>query len=122
VEDVHLVVATVGMDGSLVRGVAASAPRGLVVAATGSGNTHPDLLAAATELMARGTVVALTTRAAGGAVQPAYAFPGGGVTWQRGGALLSRLDGPKTRVALALGLAADMERADLADLIGPAAA
>ncbi len=48
VEDVYLVTAAVGMDGTLLRGLAASRPRGVVVAATGSGNTHPDLLAAAT--------------------------------------------------------------------------
>ena len=121
VEDVHLVVATTGMNGSLVRGIADTRPRGLVVAATGSGNTHPDLLAAATELTSAGTVVALTTRAAGGTVTPIYAFAGGGATWQRAGALMSRLDGLKTRIAVGLGLAAGMGRDEIAQLIGPAA-
>ena len=36
VEDVHLVTVTVGMDGTLIRGLAPHRPRGLVVAATGS--------------------------------------------------------------------------------------
>jgi L-asparaginase len=91
----------------------------VVVAATGSGNTHPDLLAAARELMASGTVVVLTTRCAAGTVDPAYAFPGGGATWQRAGVILSSLDGPKSRVALALALAAGRSRDEIATLLGP---
>lgn len=117
VEDVHLVTAVTGMDGAIIRGLAASRPRGLVVAATGSGNTHPDVLAAARELMAAGTTVCLTTRCAGGTVDPIYAFPGGGATWQQAGALMSTLDGPKTRVCLALGLAAGLDADELAELI-----
>jgi L-asparaginase len=117
-DDVYLVTAVGGMDGTLVRGIAASRPRGLVVAATGSGNTHPDLLAASAELMAEGTVVALTTRCATGVVVPLYAFPGGGATWQRAGAIMSSYDGPKTRIALALGIAAGLDRTELGPLLG----
>jgi L-asparaginase len=116
-DDVHLITAGAGIDGTLVRGIAASRPAGLVVAATGSGNTHPDLLAAASELMGEGTVVALTTRCATGTVVPLYAFPGGGATWQRAGAIMSRFDGPKSRVALALGLGAGFDREQLARLL-----
>ena len=47
VEDVQLVTAVVGMDGTIVRALRSSRPSGLVVAATGSGNTTADLLAAA---------------------------------------------------------------------------
>lgn len=117
VEDVHLVSAVTGMDGTLVRCLAPLRPAGLVIAATGAGNTHPDVLEAAQDLIAAGTVVCLSTRCPAGAVAPIYGFPGGGATWRRAGALLSKLDGPKTRVALALGLAAGLERAALADLI-----
>ncbi|MEO6349936.1 MAG: asparaginase [Candidatus Limnocylindrales bacterium] len=117
VEDVHLVTAVVGMDGSILRGVAATQPRGVVVAATGSGNTSLDLLDAARELMAAGTIVCLSTRTPGGSVDAVYAFPGGGATWKQAGALISRLDGPKTRVALALALAAGYTRDQIAELI-----
>jgi L-asparaginase len=117
VEEVHLVTAVSGMDGSLLRGVAPARPRGVVVAATGSGNTSSLLLEAARELMAAGTVVCLSTRVARGVVDPAYAFPGGGATWKQAGALMSRLDGPKTRVALALALAAGYSRDQIAELI-----
>ena len=118
IEGVFLVTATTGMDGTLVRALAPLEPPGLVVAATGSGNTHPDLLAACVELMNSGTVVCLTTRCPRGIVAPIYAFPGGGATWQRAGALLSLLDGPKTRVALALGLACGLDRDELRALVG----
>lgn len=105
---VFLVTVTVAMDGASLRALAPLRPVGAVVAATGAGNTDPDLLAAARELMADGATVCLTTRCATGVVGSAYAFPGGGATWQRAGALLSRLDGPKCRVALALGLGAGL--------------
>jgi len=118
VEGVFLVTAVVGMDGALVRALAPLRPRGLVVAATGTGNTHPDLLAAAMELAADGTTVVLTTRCASGTVVPLYAFPGGGATWQRAGAILSGYDGLKSRVCLALALAAGLERAQIAELLG----
>ena len=84
-----------------------------MVAATGSGNTPLDVLTAAQELMALGTTVVLTTRCPSGAVQPAYGFPGGGASWLRAGAILSPLDGPKCRVALALGLGAGLDAGGL---------
>jgi L-asparaginase len=117
VDDVYLVTATVGTDGALLHGLAQARPRGVVIAATGSGNTSVELLDAARELMDEGTVVALTTRCARGTVDPIYAFPGGGATWARAGAILSTLDGPKTRVALALALAAGMDKDEIARLL-----
>lgn len=109
-DEVQLVTAVTGMDGTLLRMLSQTGPPGLVVAATGAGNTHPDVLAAASTMMASGTVVCLTTRCAAGHVAPAYAFPGGGAQWERAGALLTELDGPKCRVALALGLGAGLDR------------
>ncbi|MDQ3938705.1 MAG: asparaginase [Chloroflexota bacterium] len=116
-EPVHMVTAVAGMDGTLVRLLRPTRPAGLVVAATGAGNTHADLLTASRELIDEGTPVVLTTRCASGRVHPTYAFPGGGATWQRAGALLSGLSGPKARVALALGLGAALDQPALADLL-----
>jgi L-asparaginase len=89
----------------------------VVVAATGTGNTSADLLAAARELMADGCLVVETTRAPHGTVQPLYGFPGGGAQWHQAGAIPSALDGPKSRVVLALGLAARLDRANIAALL-----
>jgi len=117
-EQVHLVTATVAMDGTIIDAVMAGGADGFVVAATGAGNTSAGLLAAAERAMAAGIPVVLTSRAPSGAATDAYAFPGGGATWVRAGALLAgHLGGPKARVALALGLGAGLDRDGLAALL-----
>lgn len=117
-EDVSLITAHVAMDGRLLDAAAAGRPPGIVIEATGAGNTAAALLDSAIRAMAAGTVVALTTRCPSGAVSPAYAFRGGGATWLREGAILAgHLSGPKTRIALAAGLGAGMDRAALATLL-----
>jgi len=115
---VGLVVAAVGLDGSAIDGAVAGGARGVVVEATGSGNTHPALLTAAERAMAAGVEVVLASRAPSGHVTTGYAFPGGGATWARAGAILAgRLTGPKARVALSLGLAAGLDHAGLVALL-----
>lgn len=113
-EPVHLFTAVLGMDGALVRAAVAAGTRGLVFEATGSGNTQPSLLEAASEAMAAGIPVVVTTRCPSGRARPAYAFPGGGATWARAGAIFAGfLGGPKARIALALGLGAGLGDAGL---------
>ena len=117
-EDVALITAHVAMDGSLLDAAAASRPSGIVVAGTGAGNTSARLLEAATRAMAAGTTVVLTTRCPSGAPSAAYAFRGGGATWVRAGALLAgHLNGPKARIALAVGLGAGLDRGALGELL-----
>ena len=116
-EDVHLITAVTGMSGALVRGIAESRPSGLVIAATGSGNTSPELLNAVAQVMLKGTVAVLTTRCPRGIAEPTYAFMGGGAVWQRTGVLLSALDGPKSRVALALALSCGLSSAEIGALL-----
>jgi L-asparaginase len=119
VEPIALLTAVVSTDGSLLRAALELGHRGVVVEATGAGNTDPDLLAAAVEAMAAGVPVVLTTRCASGAVGPLYGFPGGGRTWAQAGAILAgSLSGPKARVALALGLGAGLDEAGLRALFG----
>ena len=118
VDGVLLVTAHVAMDGSLLDAAAALRPPGIVVEATGAGNTAGSLVEAAGRAMEQGIVVAFTTRCPAGAASTGYAFPGGGATWQRAGALLAgHLSGPKTRIALALGLGAGLDTAALAELL-----
>jgi len=117
-ERVHLITAHVAMDGSLVDAALAAGADGFVVEATGSGNTSPLLLAAAERAMAAGLPVVLTTRCPAGQAGAGYAFPGGGATWVRAGAMLAGyLGGPKARVALALGIGAGLDRDGLAHLL-----
>jgi L-asparaginase len=116
-EDVAVIVATTGSDGRALADAAGWAS-GIVVEATGGGNSSPALLAAGTRAMERGIEVVLTTRCPSGAVSEAYAFPGGGATWARAGAILAgHLGGPKARIALACGLGAGLDHAGLAALL-----
>jgi L-asparaginase len=117
-ERVHLVTAHVAMDGSLVRAAVAAGIDGLVVEATGAGNTSHALLNACEEAIARGVPVVLATRCAAGQAGGAYAFPGGGATWLQAGAMpAGPLSGPKARVALALGIGAALDLDGLAALL-----
>ena len=115
---VGLVVAAIGLDGGGIDASVAAGARGIVVEATGAGNTHPSLLEAAERAMAAGVVVVLASRVPGGRVTTGYAFPGGGATWARAGAVLAgHLTGPKARIVLSLGLATGLDRARLAALL-----
>jgi L-asparaginase len=115
---VGLVVAAVGLDGSAIDAAVAAGARGVVVEATGAGNTNPSLLQAAERAMASGLTIVLASRVPGGRVTTGYAFPGGGATWARAGAILAgHLTGPKARIVLSLGMAAGLDRGGLARLL-----
>ena len=117
-EGVQLVIAHVAMDGSQLAAAAERGAPGIVVEATGAGNTSGLLLEAAVAAMDRGTRIVLSTRTPSGAAGAGYAFPGGGATWVRAGALLAgHLTGPKARIALALGLGAGLDHDGLATLL-----
>jgi L-asparaginase len=116
-EPVDLIVAVAGDDGGLLEASRRRGARGIVVAATGAGNTSPELLAAGRRAMEAGIPVVLTTRCPSGRASAAYAFPGGGATWVQAGAILAGyLGGPKARIALALGLGAGLDREGLVSL------
>lgn len=118
VDGIPLITAHVAMDGSLLDAAAALQPPGIVVEATGAGNTNAALMEAAGRAVGQGIAIVFTTRCAAGAASGAYAFPGGGATWLRVGALLAgHLSGPKARIALAAGLGAGLDREALADLL-----
>jgi L-asparaginase len=120
---VELIQAGIGTDGGLLDAAVAAGAQGIVVAATGAGNTSPGVLAAAERAIHGGIPVVLASRCPAGPVSTTYAFPGGGATWIRAGAIRAgTLCAIKARVALALGLAAGLDRdgltALLADPIG----
>ena len=117
-EPIALVTAVVSMDGAPIRMAVAGGAHGVVVEATGSGNTDADLLEAAREAMGRGIPVAFTTRCPSGRVSGGYGFPGGGAAWLASGAMpAGYLGGPKARVALALGLGAGLRGGKLRALL-----
>jgi L-asparaginase len=117
-ERVSLITAHVAMDGTLVDAAVSVGADGLVVEATGAGNTSAPLLAAARRAIDAGIPVAFTTRCPSGEATAAYAFPGGGATWVRAGAMLTgHLGGPKARIALALGIGAGLDHEGLVRLL-----
>jgi L-asparaginase len=117
-ERVHLITATVAMDGELLDAAVSAGADGLVVAATGAGNTSLTLLESGERAMGRGIPIVLVTRCVGGRAGTGYAFPGGGATWVRAGALLAgSLSGPKARIALAVGIGAGLDGAALAAML-----
>lgn len=102
---VDIVTSHAGADGEMVRAMLAAGrleprymPQGLVVAATGNGTVHRDLLEALSEAVAAGVVVVRSTRCARGRVIPdaANALPDSG-----------GLSPVKARLALALRLLTD---------------
>ena len=117
-ERVFLITATVATDGTPIRALHAAGADGFVVAATGAGNTAPALLEAAEAALADGLPVVLVTRCPIGAAGTGYAFPGGGATWVRAGAIpAGHLTGPKARIALALGIGAGLDHEGLTLLL-----
>jgi L-asparaginase len=115
---VHLITVTVGMDGALVDAAMAAGADAIVVAATGAGNTSPAVLEAAARAMAAGIPVILASRCPAGRATTDYAFPGGGATWARAGAIVAgTLCAPKVRVATALGLGAGLDHDALGALL-----
>jgi L-asparaginase len=117
-DQVHLITAGVSMDGSLLDAAVAAGADGIVVAATGAGDTDARILAAAERAIAAGIPVAHATRCPAGRASGAYAFPGGGAEWVRAGAVpVGHLCAIKARVALALGIGAGLDRDGLAALL-----
>jgi L-asparaginase len=112
---VHVVTAVLDADAAAVDRLLDPPPAGLVVAATGGGNTAPWLLAAGSRLIGSGVPVVLTTRCPSGQARPGYAFAGGSSQWWEAGAIFSgTLDPLKARVLVALGVGAGLSVDDLA--------
>ncbi len=95
-------------------------PAGLVVAATGGGNTPPSYLEVARPFISAGVPVALTTRCPSGRPLPGYGFPGGSSQWWEAGAIFTgTLGALKSRVLVAVGVGAGVDAAGLAALCEP---
>lgn len=116
---VWLITVGLGVDGREVTAALAGGAAGLVLAAGGSGQTHPGVLESCAEALARDVPVALATRCHAGGVHTTYGYPGGGARWARAGAILAGTLSPaKCRVALALGIGAGLDRQALAEVLG----
>ena len=116
-EPILIITAVVATDGDLLRAAVERGARGIVVAATGSGNTDPDLLAAARRpwppacrscsSAVAGRAASLRPTGSRAAVRPGTA----------GVIMGGTASGPSARVALALGLGAGLDDGALRRLI-----
>ncbi|MCX2963896.1 asparaginase [Gordonia aquimaris] len=90
-----------GVSPGLIAAAMSQHAAGIVLAGTGSGNTHPDITAEVSAAVREGIAVVVSTRVPFGRVVPTYGGGGGGVDLERAGAMVSRwLRPPQARIAL----------------------
>ncbi|MCZ0913675.1 asparaginase [Gordonia amicalis] len=90
-----------GVSPGLIAAAVAQNAAGIVLAATGSGNTHPDITAEVVLAVAHGVTVVVTSRVPYGEVSATYGGGGGAVDLHRAGAIVSPwLRAPQARMAL----------------------
>lgn len=89
-----------GVSPGLIAAAVSQQVAGIVLSATGSGNTHPDVTAEVSAAVRAGIVVVVTTRVPFGEVVPTYGGGGGAVDLHRAGAIVSPwLRAPQARIA-----------------------
>ncbi|HNP58977.1 MAG TPA: asparaginase domain-containing protein [Gordonia sp. (in: high G+C Gram-positive bacteria)] len=103
--------------GTIAAAVAQNAA-GIVLSATGSGNTHPDITAQVSLAVQQGVTVVVSTRVPYGEVAARYGGGGGAVDLVAAGALVSAwLRAPQARMALIALLTAGATRDDVASFL-----
>ncbi|AVM00975.1 L-asparaginase [Gordonia iterans] len=105
-----------GVSPGLIAAAVAQRAAGIVLSATGSGNTHPDITAEVALAQQRNVPVVVTSRVPYGAVEATYGGGGGGVDLARAGAVISPwLRGPQARMAMIALLTTGASRSEIAD-------
>lgn len=103
-----------GADTVSIDACVAAGARGLVLEATGSGNTNPTVVAAVARHVAAGVVVVVTSRVDGGPVRAVYGGGGGAVDLQAAGALVAPwLRAGQVRIQLAALFAAGADASSI---------
>ncbi len=114
---VELVKVVAGTDDRLLRWVAGSGARGLVLEGLGRGNVPPTALPGVRAALDAGLVVVMTTRCGQGSVSGRYGYEGGARgLFALGVVPTGRRSGPSTRMALMVMLACTSDRAEIARL------
>lgn len=105
-----------GVSPGLIAAAIAQRAAGIVLSATGSGNTHPDITAEVAQAKQRDVPVVVSTRVPYGEVEATYGGGGGGVDLARAGAIFSPwLRAPQARMAMIALLSTGASRPEIAD-------
>ncbi|UQE73564.1 asparaginase [Gordonia sp. PP30] len=105
-----------GVSPGLIAAAVAQRAAGIVLSATGSGNTHPDITAEMALAQQRNVPVVVSTRVPYGKVEATYGGGGGGVDLARAGAVISPwLRAPQARMAMIALLTTGAARSEIAD-------
>ncbi len=105
-----------GVAAGIIAAAVAQRASGIVLAATGSGDTHPDITAEVVAARRAGVAVVVTTRVPYGPVVATYGGGGGAVDLERAGAVVSRwLRAPQARMALIALLSTGNDADDVTD-------
>ena len=107
-----------GVSPGTIAAAVAQHATGVVLAATGSGNTHPDITAQVSLAVQQGVTVVVSTRVPYGEVAARYGGGGGAVDLVAAGALVSAwLRAPQARMALIALLTAGATRSEVAEFL-----
>ncbi len=105
-----------GVSPGLIAAAIAQRAAGIVLSATGSGNTHPDITAEVAQAKQRNVPVLVSTRVPYGEVMATYGGGGGGIDLERAGAIISPwLRAPQARMALLALLTTGASRSEIED-------
>jgi L-asparaginase len=119
---VELIKMVMGSDDRLIRYLAASGAKAIILEGFGRGNTPPSVTAAVKDIVADGVPVVVTSRCGDGRVRPIYGN-GGGKDLERAGAIFAGdLAGLKARILLAVllgkGMTVDEIRREIEEIGG----
>ncbi|MBY4573883.1 L-asparaginase [Gordonia paraffinivorans] len=114
---VDLVESYPGADDALLHAAVRAGATGIVLAGTGLGNTNPQIVAAATELVSEGIALVVSTRVPEGPVRGVYGSGGGADLTAAGIPCASGLPASQVRILLALWLSRN-RGADMSALAG----
>ncbi|ANZ61343.1 L-asparaginase [Secundilactobacillus paracollinoides] len=104
-DNVFLIKAYAGMDGTLFNAIATPETKGLVIEGLGAGNLPPATLPAIEKLLALRIPIVLVSRCYNGVAQDIYDYEGGGIELTKMGLILCQgLNGQKARIKLLVGL------------------
>ncbi|GAB10154.1 putative L-asparaginase [Gordonia araii NBRC 100433] len=111
-----------GVSPGIIAAAVAQHAAGIVLSATGSGNTHPDITAQVSLAVQQGVIVVVSTRVPYGEVAARYGGGGGAVDLVAAGAIVSGwLRAPQARIALVALLTAGATRDQVADFLARSA-